>query len=140
MMKSRCKKTTPPKGKTKKKVGFQRKEKSKKLSPLLESDKKTRRRTDFRNYLYICIMGRFEQQQEQKKEKKEKEKTRREALGKFYFDLAKLVFAALVLGGMLSLFQQDDSNSSSANTYIMMILGGVSTVGLVIVGNKILKH
>lgn len=86
-------------------------------------------------------MGRFEQQQEQKKEKKEKEKTRRETLGKFYFDLAKLVFAALVLGGMLSLFQQDDSNaSSSANTYIMMILGGVSTVGLVIVGNKILKH
>lgn len=33
MMKSRCKKTTPPKGKTKKKVGFQRKEKSKKNSP-----------------------------------------------------------------------------------------------------------
>ncbi|BAR50276.1 hypothetical protein TF3313_2864 [Tannerella forsythia 3313] len=106
----------------------------------MESDKKNKKKTDFRNYLYICIMGRFEQQQEQKKEKKEKEKTRREALGKFYFDLAKLVFAALVLGGMLSLFQQDDSNSSSANTYIMMILGGVSTVGLVIVGNKILKH
>lgn len=106
----------------------------------MESDKKTRRRTDFRNYLYICIMGRFEQQQEQKKEKKEKEKTRREALGKFYFDLAKLVFAALVLGGMLSLFQEDSNTFSSGNTYIMMILGGVSTVGLVIVGNKILKH
>ena len=106
----------------------------------MESDKKTRIRTDFRNYLYICIMGRFEQQQEQKKEKKEKEKTRREALGKFYFDLAKLVFAALVLGGMLSLFQEDSNTFASGNTYILMILGGVSTVGLVIVGNKILKH
>lgn len=35
-------------------------------------------------------MGRFEQQQEQKKEKKEKEKTRRETLGKFYFDFKTL--------------------------------------------------
>lgn len=86
-------------------------------------------------------MGKFEKQQEKKQEQKEKEKTRCEALGKFYFDLAKLVFAALVLGGMFPLFQEDDSNASSnANTYIMMILGGVSTVGLVIVGNKILKH
>ena len=50
MMKSRCKKTTPPKGKTKtrkerqKKVGFQRKEKSN-PSPW-NSIKKTTRRTD----------------------------------------------------------------------------------------------
>lgn len=51
-------------------------------------------------------MGKFEKQQEKKQEQKEKEKTRCEALGKFYFDLAKLVFAALVLGGMFPYFRR----------------------------------
>ena len=33
--------------------------------------------------------------------KKERDKIRRETLGKFFFDLAKLVFAAIVLGEIL---------------------------------------
>ena len=51
-------------------------------------------------------MGKFEKQQEKKQEQKEKEKTRCEALGKFYFDLAKLVFVVLVLGGMFPYFRR----------------------------------
>ncbi len=35
--------------------------------------------------------------------KKERDKIRRETLGKFFFDLAKLVFAAIVLGEILLL-------------------------------------
>ena len=35
--------------------------------------------------------------------KKERDKIRRESLGMFFFDLAKLVFAAIVLGEILLL-------------------------------------
>lgn len=38
-------------------------------------------------------MGKWSEQQEVKKETKEKDKMRRETLGKFFFDLAKLAFA-----------------------------------------------
>ena len=42
---------------------------------------------------------------QRQKDKQEKEKTRRELLGKLFFDFAKLVFAAFVLGGLSPLFQ-----------------------------------
>ena len=42
---------------------------------------------------------------QRQKDKREKEKTRRELLGKLFFDFAKLVFAAFVLGGLSPLFQ-----------------------------------
>ena len=41
-------------------------------------------------------MGSWSEQQEVKKEVKEKEKTSRETLGKFFYDLAKISFTALV--------------------------------------------
>lgn len=84
-------------------------------------------------------MGKFEKQLEARKEKKEQERTRRGALGKFYFDLAKLVFAALVLGGMLSLFKGEEENVTQTPLYIMMILGCVATIIFALIGNKILK-
>lgn len=43
-------------------------------------------------------MGSWSEQQEVKKEVKEKEKTSRETLGKFFYDLAKISFTALVVG------------------------------------------
>ena len=39
-------------------------------------------------------MGNWSEQQEAKKEVKEKDKVRRETLGKFFFDLAKLAFVS----------------------------------------------
>ena len=42
---------------------------------------------------------------QRQKDKREKEKTRRELLGKLFFDFAKLVFAAFVLGELSPLFQ-----------------------------------
>lgn len=48
-------------------------------------------------------MGNWEKQQEVKKEGLEREKIGRETLGKFFYDLAKLTFATMVLGGMVSL-------------------------------------
>ena len=49
-------------------------------------------------------MGNWSEQQEVKKEGKEKDKVRREKLAGYFFDLSKLVFAALVLGGITPLF------------------------------------
>lgn len=45
-------------------------------------------------------MGNFSAQQELRKETREKDKSRKENLGKFFYDLAKLSFAGLVIGGI----------------------------------------
>ena len=45
-------------------------------------------------------MGNWERQQTMRKER---DKVRRETLGKFFFDLAKLMFTTMVLGEMLLL-------------------------------------
>lgn len=45
-------------------------------------------------------MGSWSERQEVKKEVKEKEKISRETLGKFFYDLAKTSFAAMVAGGL----------------------------------------
>lgn len=48
-------------------------------------------------------MGSGSKEQEEKKEVKEKDKTRREKLAGYFFDLSKLSFAGLVVGGMVSI-------------------------------------
>ena len=48
-------------------------------------------------------MGDFAKQQEKRKESQEREKLSRETLGKFFYDLAKLVFTAMALVGGISL-------------------------------------
>ena len=48
-------------------------------------------------------MGSWSEQQEVKKEVKEKDKVRREKLAGLFFDLAKLSFAGLVVGGIVSM-------------------------------------
>ena len=45
-------------------------------------------------------MSNWEKKQEKKTETKEKDKTRRDKLAGYFFDLSKLIFAALVLGGI----------------------------------------
>lgn len=44
-------------------------------------------------------MGKWNIQQEMKLENRERRKVRRENLSKFFYDLAKLVFAGVVIGG-----------------------------------------
>lgn len=51
-----------------------------------------------------CQLGNWSEELEIKKERKEKDNTRREKLAGYFFDLSKLVFAALVLGGITPLF------------------------------------
>lgn len=49
-------------------------------------------------------MGNWSVQQEAKKEVKEKDKVRREKLAGFFFNLAQLTFAGLVLGGITPIY------------------------------------
>ena len=53
-------------------------------------------------------MGNWEKQQEVKKETRERERTSREVLGKFFYDLAKLIFAAMVMGGIVPIIHGFD--------------------------------
>ena len=80
-------------------------------------------------------MGNFIKQQEEKKEVKEKDKTRRERLAGYFFDLSKLVFAALVLGGITPLF----TNEPNKMNWVTIILGIFSTFILANFANRILK-
>ena len=77
---------------------------------------------------------------QRQKDKREKEKTRRELLGKLFFNFAKLVFAAFVLGGLSPLFQgKAEGEVSIPAVIIAMALGISGTIVFVSIGNKVLK-
>lgn len=80
-------------------------------------------------------MGNWSERQEVKKEVKEKDKVRREKLAGLFFDLAKLSFAGLVIGGIVSLKPDDDI---SIDIY-RVIIGGISSIFFARIGNTILK-
>lgn len=80
-------------------------------------------------------MGNWEKQQEERKETKEKEKLSRETLGKYFYDLSKLTFTALVLGGIIS-FTSDTPNWIYG---LIIIFGSFSAFILAYAGFKILK-
>ncbi len=80
-------------------------------------------------------MGNWSEQQEAKKVIKEKDKTRREKLAGYFFDLSKLIFAALVLGGITPLF----TNVSDGINWVTIVLGGFSTYIFANFANRILK-
>ena len=52
-------------------------------------------------------MGNFSRQQEEKKEARSWDKTVKETLAKYFFDLSKLVFTAIVLGGFVPIFTNE---------------------------------
>lgn len=80
-------------------------------------------------------MSNFSEQQKAKTEVKEKNKVRREKLAGYFFDLSKLIFAALVLGGISPLF----SENSQSISWWSIIVGGYATYIFAYFANKILK-
>ena len=62
-------------------------------------------------------MGKFIIQQEQRKDVKGKERVSRESLGKYFYDLSKLTFGAMVLGIVMPWL------SESENSNYLIILG-----------------
>ncbi len=89
---------------------------------------------------YICknirLMSNFTKQLDEKKDTKEREKTSRETLGKFFYDLAKLVFASMALVGGVSLI----INDPQIHQMILLILGICFTFLLAYIGYKILNR
>ena len=69
-------------------------------------------------------------------ESRERAKCQRETLGKYFYDLSKLTFTALVLGGIAMLFQSEKIEISMIG---MFMVGILFSVGLAFCGNKILK-
>lgn len=68
--------------------------------------------------------------------KKDNEKSARESLGKFFYDLAKATFIAMVLGNMAAIFGIAEY---SINTFQSLGTGILSTIGFAYMGNKTLK-
>ena len=80
-----------------------------------------------KNYSYLCYMGNWEKQQDEKKESRERDQSRRENLGKFFYDLAKLTFATF------------DTELKESIFIYRAIVGGIATVIFAWIGNKIFK-
>ena len=70
-------------------------------------------------------------------EVRDREKMRREIVGKFFFDLAKTIFAVLVLGNVAPILGL--SKFSILNAYAL-ILGCMLTCVLAMIGDRILKN
>lgn len=81
-------------------------------------------------------MGNWSERQEEKREGKEKEKTRREKLAGYFFDLSKLSFAGLVVGGIVSI---KPDNADYLIEIYRAIIGCIFTISLARIANIILK-
>lgn len=72
-------------------------------------------------------MGKFIVQQE-------KQKVRKETMGKYFYDLSRLTFAAMVLGGIISFFQRIE-----IKWCYVVLLGLIVVFAFARIGNNILK-
>lgn len=79
-------------------------------------------------------MGKYAELQEAQKASKELKKLKKEMMAKYFCDLSKLTFTAMVLGGIISFFQD-----TSFKWGIVIVLGFVMVVELVGISNYILK-
>ncbi len=80
-------------------------------------------------------MGKFVEQQKAKEEQKERDRTSRENLGKFFYDLAKLSFATLVIGSTASVIIKEDD----VDSWIIISIGAFVTYIFAYIGYKIIK-
>ena len=80
-------------------------------------------------------MSNFEENRKAKEERKERDKASRENLGKFFYDLAKLSFATLVIGSTASVIIQENNLES----WIIISIGTFVTYIFAYIGYKIIK-
>lgn len=81
-------------------------------------------------------MSNFTRQQEVQREAKEKNKNRRDKLASYFFDLSKLIFAGLVIGGVTPLFTHTTDDGMN---WLTVVLGFFSTYIFAFFANRILK-
>ena len=70
------------------------------------------------------------------RDEKDKMKSRKEKLADYFYDLSKLIFAAMVLGGMSSIITENVSYTN----IILMICGAIFTYLTAFLANRILKY
>lgn len=80
-------------------------------------------------------MGKFMEQQEWLKEVKKTRKLSREKLGSFFYDLAKIVFTTLVVGGAVSII----NNQFEWKNLALLFIGALATTLLAFIGYKIIN-
>ena len=83
----------------------------------------------------ITSMSNFARAQEENKERRAWERTTKEILSKYFFDISKLIFTAVVLGCFIPLL----SDKEFKVNWIIFISGLITTIGFAIVGYKLLK-
>lgn len=81
-------------------------------------------------------MGNWSEKQEEKKERKEKDKTSREIPGKYFYDLSKLSFGAMVLGVVVPWFSESDKESY----WLLLLIGLFTTASLAYFGYKVIRR
>lgn len=80
-------------------------------------------------------MGTFDENRKSKEEIKKKNEIRKEKMAGFFYDLSKLSFAGLVIGGFSPLI----INLDNSMNWVTAISGVISTCGLAFLANRILK-
>ena len=70
------------------------------------------------------------------RDEKDKMKSRKEKLADYFYDLSKLIFAAMVLGGMSSIITENFSYTN----FVLMICGAIFTYLTAFLANRILKY
>ena len=81
-------------------------------------------------------MSNFIKNIEQQKEKRERNRLSRQELGKYFFDLSKLSFGAMVLGVIVPWLTESDS----PYYLILLVIGIFCTSCLAFFGYKIIKN
>ena len=66
-------------------------------------------------------------------------KIRRENIAKYFFDLSKLTFAALVLGVAASLLNREIEDEIPSMANYLFAMGFIGTVAFAMIGYRILK-
>jgi hypothetical protein len=80
-------------------------------------------------------MGNFGKQQEARKEIREKDRASRETLGKYFYDLSKLSFGAMVIGVIVPWF----SDLRNQGYLLLFSISSLSTFFFAYFGYKILN-
>ena len=80
-------------------------------------------------------MGTFDENRKAKEEIKKKNDIRKEKIAGYFFDLSKLSFAGMVIGGLSPLL----SNLNDSANWITAVGGIISTYGFAFFANRILR-
>lgn len=80
-------------------------------------------------------MSSFSDQHSNRKEAKEKEKLSKETLGKFFYDLAKIAFTALVVGSVVSVVIEQRKTEYA----LLITIGALTTYVFALIGYRIIK-